>query len=191
MKKIPVKIVETRDIHDNKKLGVMLDISYYHQNSSVNPDEKVKQFRELYLNTVQQAKKIYKQSKRKRGSNTDYYRQFSKLLRDFNERTENEFLVLGYRQALARDFGLTDSYVGVLLDFIKFFKEAEVLPTIPMSIYFELTIKKRKLERLGIFEREKTQLLENARIGKIPDHKGYRQYLTKLLQDPTYSRHSY
>lgn len=180
--KIPVKIIQVEDKHGNKQVGVMLDISYY-SNVDRNPSQRIAEFEKEYFETLKKAKKIYKSTAKKRGKNTKFYWELSNILRQFNEKIDNEFVITNYASALERDFGLTDSYVRVFLDFIKFFKEDEVLPAIPMSIYFELTIKKRKLDKIGIFDREKRTLLENAKKGKIPDHKYYRQYLAQLVKE--------
>lgn len=180
--RIPVKIVEVEDKHGNKQVGVTLDISFYSDKRG-DPSERIRQFEKAYFETLAHAKKIYKSTSSKRGKNTRFYWEMSNLLRDFNEKIENEFIITNYPSALERDFGITDSYVRVFLDFIKFFKEEEVLPNVPMSIYFELTIKKRKLDRIGLFEREKKALLENARKGAVPDHKGYRMHLAELVKN--------
>jgi len=180
--KIPVKIVQVEDKHGNKQVGVTLDISFYSDKRG-NPSERIRQFEKAYFETLAKAKKIYKSTSSKRGKNTKFYWELSSLLRDFNEKIGNEFTITNYPAALERDFGITDSYVRVFLDFIKFFKEEEVLPKVPMSIYFELTIKKRKLDRVGLFEQEKNQLLDNARKGIVPDHKSYRKHLADMVKN--------
>lgn len=181
MKKIPVRIVQTRDIHGNKKVGVMLDISYYRGNDG-NPDSKVKEFKELYFDIIKKAKKLYRTKKGKSGKNSKYYWKLSNLLREFNEKTETEFEITNYRTALERDFGVSDSYVGVIFDFGKFFKEEEVMENIPMSVYFELTLKKRQLDKLGLFGKEKNRLLKMAKEDNVPGHKEYRETLKELIR---------
>lgn len=180
MQKIPVRIVQTKDIHGNKKVGVMLDISYY-QDSGGDPDAKVKKFKNLYFDTIKEARKLYRATKRKGAKNSKYYWKLSNLLQQFNGKTENEFEITNYRTALQRDFGLTDSYVGVIFDFGKFFAEEEVLDKIPMSVYFELTLKKRQLDKFGLFEEKKSRLLKMTTEGKVPGHKEYRQKLKDLI----------
>jgi hypothetical protein len=49
-------------------------------------------------------------------------------------------------------------------------------------VYFELALKKRQLEKLGLFEHEKNRLLEMATQGKVPGHKEYRNELTELIK---------
>ncbi|RJQ25806.1 hypothetical protein C4565_07990, partial [Candidatus Parcubacteria bacterium] len=63
------------------------------------------------------------------------------------------------------------------------FKEGEVLDEIPMSYYFELTLKKRQLAKKGLFENEKKRLLKMAKDGALSGHKEYRQELKRLLKN--------
>jgi hypothetical protein len=105
-----------------------------------------------------------------------------RLLRLFNEQIKNEFVITNYRQALQRDFGLTNGYIRVIFDFSRFFDRHEVLPNIPMSIYFELTIKKKKLDRIARFEDEKNKLLELAKTDVIPQREYYRQKLADMVE---------
>lgn len=184
MNKVPVRIVQSQDMHGNKKVGVMLDLSYYGE-SPDDAEEKIKQFKELYFKTLQKAKDLYKATKKKK-NNSKYYWRLSRLLQEFNSLTENEFVITNYRTALERDFNLTDSYIGVIFDLGKFFNEDEILEEIPMSVYFELTIKKRKLEKLGLFEKEKHKLLSMAKEGRTIEHKEYRRILSNTIKN--YSR---
>jgi len=177
--KIPVRIIEAQDIHGNKQVGVTLDISYYVETEG-DPSKKVEEFKKLYFSTLSKAKKLF--GKKKRKTSTQYWK-LSKILQEFNEKTENEFSITNYRIALQRDFGLTDSYVGVIFDFGKFFDENQVIDKIPFSVYFELSLKARRLLKLGLFEKEKKHLLEMAKKGKIPKHKEYRNKLGRLFAD--------
>jgi hypothetical protein len=51
-----------------------------------------------------------------------------------------------------------------------------------MSIYFELTIKKKKLDRIARFEDEKNKLLELAKTDVIPQREYYRQKLADMVE---------
>lgn len=178
--KIPVRIVQTQDSHGNKRVGVMLDVGYY-LDSKVNPDEKVKQFKDLYFQTLEKAKK-FMPKKGKRLKTIQYWR-LSKTLRDFNSSIENEFFITNYSAALQRDFKLTDSDVGIIFQFGKYFKEDEILDEVSMSHYFELTLKKKQLSKKGIFEQEKQNLIKMGRGDKLPGHKEYREYLKSILKN--------
>ena len=176
-KKIPVRIVQAHDVYGNKQVGVTLDISYY-VDGGEDASKQVEKFRRLYFTTLNKAKKLLGNKKRK---TSKQYWHLSKLLQDFNAETENEFFITNYRTALERDFGITDSYVGVIFDFGKFFNEEEIIDEIPFSVYFELALKKRKLDKLGLFAKEKEALLKKVKTEKIPIHKDYRNYLKNLL----------
>ncbi len=177
--KIPVRVIQASDSHGNKEIGVTLDISYY-VDTDGDPSSQVEKFRKLYFNTLKKAKKLFKNQKSKRRTSKEYWK-LSKLLQEFNDETENEFFITNYRNALERDFQITDSYIGVIFDFGKFFKEDEVLDEIPFSTYFELSLKTRQLDKLGLFEKEKTKLLNSAKKGIIPQHKQYRDELKDLI----------
>jgi hypothetical protein len=182
LQKIPVRIVQTQDIHGNKKVGVMLDIQYYQNEGNIDPGTKVKAFKELYFDAIKEAKKLYSTTKAK-DRNSTYYWKLSDLLRRFNKKTESEFEITNYLAALQRDFGLTDSYVGIMMNFSEFFEEREVSNKIPFNVYFELMRKKRKLERLDLFEAEKERLLQLAKRNEsIPKGLEYRKYLASLTQ---------
>ena len=178
--KIPVRIVQSEDIHGNTKVGVMLDISYY-KNTRGDPTRKINKFKKSYFETVDKAQKLYQKTKEKGNNNTKYYWRLSNLLRRFNEKTENEFAITNYRQALQRDFGLTYSYIHIIFNFGKFFKKEEVLDAIPMTIYFELMAKKRKLDKLGLFDEEKSKLFKVGKEGQVPIVKEYKRALTELI----------
>jgi len=87
--------------------------------------------------------------RRRKSGQASLYWKLGKLLNDFISRTEEEFIFTNYRVAFQRDLGITDSYVGVIVDFPKFFDESEVLPNVAMSHYFELLLKARRLSDEG------------------------------------------
>ena len=178
MQKVPVKIVQTKDIHGTKKIGVMLDVVYYIE-SVTDPDAKVKKFKKLYIDTLEKAKDLipYKGSKR---STKDFWK-LSKLLLDLKKSTGNEFVITNFRNALQRDFLFTGRYVGRIVEFAQIFKKNEILDSILISYYTELIQKKSKLEKLGIFEKEKKRLIKLGKEGKLPTVFEYRYQLQKIL----------
>jgi len=179
MQKVPVKIVQTKDIHGTKKIGVMLDVAYYIE-SVTDPDAQVKKFKKLYIDTLEKAKDLipYKGSKR---STKDFWK-LSKLLLDLKKSTGNEFIITNFRNALQRDFLFTGRYVARIVEFAQIFKKNEILDSILISYYIELIQKKSKLEKLGIFEKEKKRLLKMGMEDTLPGVMQYRQQLQKLLQ---------
>ena len=56
--KIPVKIVQAQDMYGNKKIAVMLDVSYYLETKKFS-QEKINTFKKLYLETVSEARKLF------------------------------------------------------------------------------------------------------------------------------------
>ena len=58
MKKTPVRVVQTQDIHGNKKVGVMLDVSYY-LDAEGDKEVSIRKFKKLYFDTVDNAKKLF------------------------------------------------------------------------------------------------------------------------------------
>ena len=56
--KIPVRIVQTQDMHGTKKVSVMIDVGNY-LDTGGNPEIKLKKFKKLYFDTVKTAKKIF------------------------------------------------------------------------------------------------------------------------------------
>ena len=59
MNKTPVRIVQTQDIHGNKKVGVMLDVSYYLDTKGDDTGASIEKFKKLYFATVDKAKKLF------------------------------------------------------------------------------------------------------------------------------------
>ena len=56
--KIPVRIVQTQDIHGTKKISIMIDVAHY-IDSGENPETKLRKFKKLYFDTVKSAKKLF------------------------------------------------------------------------------------------------------------------------------------
>lgn len=180
MNKVPVKIVQTKDIHGNKKVGVMLDVSYYIDEKS-NPEDKVKKFKNLYFETLQKANKIIPK-KREHRKPSDFWK-LSRLLTNLKKSTDNEFIITNFRQALQRDFIFTGRYIDKILEFVKYYKKNEVLDSISLSYYVELSQKKNKLDKLGIFENEKRRLIEMGKSRNLPGIEEYRKQLLKLVEN--------
>ena len=181
MAKIPVKIVQTEDIHGTKKVGVMLDVAYYiESDTESNLDKKVKKFKELYFDILEKAKNFIPQKGAKR-STTDYWK-LSKLLLDLKKSTHKQFEITNFRKALQRDFLFTGRYVDKILEFAMYYNKNEIFDSISISYYVELSQKKNKLDELGLFEKEKKHLLKISKLNTLPGVMNYRKELQKLLQ---------
>ena len=99
----------------------------------------------------------------------------------FVEENNANFKFINYRIAFQKDVGITDSYIGVIMDFPKFFNENEVNDGIPMSYYFELILKARSLIKIQKLECEKKKLIQMHDNRNLPDHKTYRKMLKAII----------
>jgi len=184
MEKVPVRIVQTKDIHGTKKVGVMLDVAYY-IDTLEDPDSKIKKFKTLYFDLIKNAKKIRKESlkksKKKRQISTMNTWRLCNLLSEFNDKVENEFMITNYKEAYSRDFGMSMRSIRAFLDFGKYFKESEILESIPYSIYMEIAFVINALKNGGALEEEKQRLLSMAK-GKLPKRDEYRKQLREVIQ---------
>ena len=181
MEKIPVKIVEVTSPSGVTKKGVMLDVLDYFDLPG-NAQDQVKKFEQLYFDTLEKAKKFIPQKGAKRNT-TDFWK-LSKLLLDLKESTKNEFVITNFLHALQRDFLFTGRYVKKILEFALYYKQNEILNSISLSYYVELSQKKNKLDDVGIFEKEKNRLLKMGRTNTLPGLMKYRKQLQKLLKEP-------
>jgi len=177
--KIPVKIVQTKDIHGTKKIGVMLDVEYYIE-SEGNPGAKVKKFKQLYFDTLEKGKKFIPTHGTKRRT-TEFWK-LGKLLSKLKKSTNDEFFITNYYTALQRDFLFTSKYLRMILEFGQYFKKNEVLNLIKFSHYMELIQKRKNLEKLNQFEKEKKRLLKMGKSRTLPGLMKYREQLKELVE---------
>ena len=91
-------------------------------------------------------------------------------------------VVTNFTKALQRDFLFTGRYVDKILEFALYYNENEILDSISLSYYVELSQKKNKLDELGLFEKEKKRLLKMSKQNTLPGVMNYRKELQKLLQ---------
>lgn len=187
MKKIPVRIVQTQDIHGNKKVGVMLDVSYYIDTEG-DTDEPIQKFKKLYFDTVDKAKKLFygkheDERKKYRSLPSTLYWKLGSILLEFTNSIHGEFVITNYAQALERDFGLSRGYVHELLAFVNIFKKDEILDEIPVSYYRMLMRKRTQLQKLGIFEKEKLRLIRIGKENKLIGREKYKRELAKIIEN--------
>jgi len=189
MAKVPVKIVQIKDIHGTKKISIMLDVAYY-IDTSENPDTKVRKFRDLYFELIERAKKIRRESMKKKTKSKKSRRHIStkdtwkmcNLLSEFNDKIENEFLITNYKEAYSRDFGMSMRSIRAFLDFGKYFSEDEVVDAVPYSIYMEIPFVINSLRERGLLDQEKQWLLKMSKEGNMPKRDEYRQHLKRVLE---------
>ena len=183
--KIPVRVVQTQDMHGTKKISVLIDVGNY-LNTGDNPEAKLKKFKKLYFDTVKTAKKIFYGSsgeeKKYQDLPSSLYWTLGELLRKFNEAIENEFEITNYTEAISRDFGLSKDYIYDLLTVVKFFKKSEILDSVYFSYYRALKRKRKDLTRIGLFEKEKKRLNKLGKEKKLSGREQYKKELIKIIR---------
>ena len=184
-KKIPVRIVQTQDMHGTKKISIMIDVAHY-IDTGENPEKKLKKFKKIYFDTVKAAKKLFygtsEQEKKYQNLPSSLYWNLGELLRKFNDAIENEYEVTNYTEAISRDFGLSKDYIYDLLTVAKLFKKNEILDSVYFSYYRALKRKRRDLVRLGLFEKEKKRLNKLGKQNKLPGREQYKKELIEIIQ---------
>ena len=149
---------------------------------------KIEKFKKKYFKLIQDSKKIAsfknkKSTKKKKFSSLDWWK-LGKLIDDFNKNIENEFEILNYTEAIYKaldGFQMSDTEVGVICQFARYFKEEEVLEVIPIAHYRDFTWKRNQLLAHGILDQEKKRLIKMGKEKKLPDHKKYRKELQLLV----------
>ena len=187
MKKTPVRIVQTQDIHGNKKVGVMLDVSYY-LDTKGDTEASIQKFKKLYFDTVDKAKKLFygkyeKERKKYQYLPSTLYWKLGRILLEFTDLIQDEFVITNYTEALERDFGLSRGYVHELLVFVNVFKKDEILDQIPVSYYRMLLRKRTQLQRLEIFEKEKMKLIRMGKENKLIGREKYKKELAQVIDN--------
>ncbi len=187
MNKTPVRIVQTQDIHGNKKVGVMLDVSYYLDTKGDNTGASIEKFKKLYFDTVDKAKKLFygkyvEERKKYQNLPSTLYWKLGCILLEFTTSIQDEFVITNYTQALERDFGLSRGYFNELLVFVNVFKKDEILDSIPISYYRMLMRKRTQLQKLGIFEKEKMRLIRIGKENKLTGREKYRRELAQIIE---------
>ena len=185
--KISVKITESDNKFSNSKIDIIMDLSNVITLGS-EIRSKTRKFKKEYLELIENAKKIasvknQKIKKKKKFSSIDWW-NLGKLLDDFNKKIENEFVITNYTQAISRDlegFELSDTEVGVIRQFARYFRKEEVLEEISIAHYRDFTWKRNQLSEYGILRQEKNRLVKMGKEKKLPDHKKYRKELQLLI----------
>lgn len=183
--KIPVKIIQTQDIHGTKKVGVRIDVGYYFDTKG-DPEGKIQRFKKLYFDTVSKARKMFygdeNVMKKYQNIPSSTYWNLGVLLRKFNEEIENEFVITNYTQSLHRDFGLSRDYVYDLLIISKLLKKSQILDSVPFSYYRALMRKSNELKKRGILEQEINRLNKMGKTKTLPGRENYKKELIRILK---------
>jgi len=185
MIKIPVKIIQVTSPSGDTKKGVMLDSSYYFE---MNEDAraKIKEFEKLYFETVKIADQIFfgsdKLKKKYQNLPSSVYWKLAEQLYEFDKKVDSTFDITNYAKAIGRDFGISSDYVSDLLSIVKYFKKREILDSVPFSYYRALKRKRKELESLGLFEKEKKRLNKMGKNETLPGREKYKIELIKIIE---------
>jgi len=82
---------------------------------------------------------------------------------------------------LQKDFLFTGRYIGKILEFAKYYNKNEILDSIPITYYVELNQKKTKLEKIGMYAKERRRLLKMGKTKNLPVIRKYKKQLQKLV----------
>lgn len=111
------------------------------------------------------------------------YWLIGKMLNKFVTQVDSHSRFTNYRIAFRKDLEVTDSYIGIIMDFPRFFKRDEVVNGILMSHYFELLLKARRLSDNRRFEFEKRNLIQIYNEHRLPYHRLYRKMLNRSVAE--------
>ena len=178
--KIPIRIIRSRNHLGKLQDEIVMDCS---SAISFGPKirTKMRKCKKRFSKLRDELKKLSKKGKRKQSS--DYWK-IGQLIIDFNKNIEKEFVIINYRQAIARigkKHSLSDSTTQLVEEFAKTFKKEEVLDEIPFNFYLEFVYKQSQLASKNLLKQEKARLLKLGKKGKLSDHKKYRNELKLLI----------
>ena len=147
-------------------------------------EKKLKNLKKKYFEAIDKAKKIFpiKQAQRK----TMEFWKLGKILLKLKESTSEQFIITNYYSALERDFSFTSKYIRMILEFGEYFEKNEVMNSIKFSYYMELIQKRKSLEKINLFEKEKKRLLKMGKTNTLSSLLKYRKELlnlTKMIQN--------
>lgn len=141
--------------------------------------KKIKEFEKVYSDIVEKITKI-KGEKYDSLSSSKYY-ELGEILVNFNMKKEHEFEIKNYNNSISRDFGLSKDYIYDLITIAELFKKIEILDSVPFSYYRALKRKRKELESLELFEKEKKRLNKMGKEDKLPGREQYKVELIKLI----------
>tara|TARA_Y100001936_G_scaffold252314_1_gene311444 strand:+ start:5030 stop:5728 length:699 start_codon:yes stop_codon:yes gene_type:complete len=182
--KFRVQITASDNELSNSEIDVVMDVSDVITIGS-EIRMKTRKFKKKYLALIEDSKKIAKsKNKKSRKFTSKHWWRLGKLLNDFNHDIENQFVITNYTQAICRDlkgFEMSDTEVGVICQFARYFDRNEVLEEISIAHYRDFTWKRNQLLECGVLEQEKARLVELGKSKNLPDHKKYRKELQLLI----------
>ena len=178
MEKIPIRITWIKNKNNILEPEIILDLEDFFEFEGSITDTII-EFKKKYSKTLKKAHKFIPQKDAHRSS-IDFW-NLSKILLDLKNATNDKFLITNFNEALQHDFLFTGRYVEKILEFAKYYKKREILDSISLSHYVELNQKKIKLEKIGMFAKEKERLLKMGKMNNLPKLMTYRKQLQKLV----------
>ena len=176
--KIPIRITWIKNKDEVLEPEINLDMEDFFEFEGSITDAII-EFKKSYSKTLKKAHKFIPQKDVCRSSR-DFW-NLSKILLDLKNATNDKFLIINFNEALERDFLFTGRYVAKILEFARYYKKREILDSISLSYYVELSQKKTKLEKIGMFVKEKRRLLKMGKMNNLPRLMTYRKQLQKLV----------
>lgn len=186
VRKIPVRIDWVQDPDGKGSIEITMNLDDFEM-SGTSIRENMRNFKKTYLEAVSEVRKIFygksiDAKKKYQDAPSSTYWLLGDILRKFNNKIENKFLIMNYAVALERDFGLSKGYVNEILNFVKVFKQNEVFDSIPFSYYRLFMRKRSQLEELGIFEIEKKKFLNIRELDKLPGRENYKKNMENMIR---------
>ena len=183
--KIPVRIDWTKNTDAKNECQIVMNSDdFFGTRTSIR--SKIQRFKNKYLDLIEESKKLAKTKNKKTGKFTSkHWWRLGKLLNDFNQEIDGQFVISNYTQAISRDlrgFEMSDTEVGVVCQFATFFDRDEVSEKISIAHYREFCWKKNQLEEVNLLEQEKENIQKMSKEGTLRDHKKYRIYLKEKIE---------
>ena len=141
--------------------------------------KKIKEFENLYSDVIKKITKI-KGAKYGDLTSSKYY-ELGVILKNFNQKADDEFEIKNYNKSISRDFELSKDYIYDLITIADLFKKKEILDSVPFSYYRALKRKRKELDSLGLFEIEKKRLNKMGQDGTLSGRERYKLELNKII----------
>ena len=178
--KIPIRITWIKNKDGFLEPEIVLDIEDFFEFEGSITDAIV-EFKKKYSKTLKKASKFIPQKGVHRSS-IDFW-NLSKIFLNLKNASDDKFIITNFNEALQQDFLFTGRYVGKILEFAKYYNKKEILDSIPISYYVELNQKKTKLEKIGMYAKEKSRLLKMGKTKNLPVLMKYRKQLQKSVSN--------
>jgi|GEM_PF-4203363 len=175
--KILTKIVKNKDVNGQYRIGLIIVLEDLLKDP-INIEKEAKQFEADYLKLVTDLKRLLDNAKSKK--NPKDYWTIGKLLNDFS--SNSRFIVTNYVEAIANDLGISKSYIRFLMNFSSLLAKKYVNKRVPITHYYELIKKARKLSKANLINDVIKLLKEYVDNNNLPTSKKFRKILSDMLK---------